>query len=365
MTLSEVVNRGYENAQASAPAVDRRDIESTLRRANRSLGRKLGRIEWIGSLEAYIRQTAGAMVDGWTLDTDYPVAPPERWWDVRSDLEPKGLAALVAVENRLWGVERGAHATARLTKSKRLPVHLNAIEQPSFASVMARRALGAEANALETPRPRERGFASDQIWKSRDAQWEHVKALAVLPFLTEIASCYASGLFAAASLRRGGEVRTLLIGRPRLRFRRRRLHAISKPAVVWPDGSERWYWSGISVPNKIAENRNDLTADAITKLGNHELQRVAIERIGWQRFLDTAQATPVAQDDYGKLWDTRIRLDGQRVHLVEVVNATAEADGSYRRYFLRVPPDVTTARAAVAWTFGFDNVSDYAVASQS
>src|SRR6266436_180030 len=36
--------------------------------------------------------------------------------------------------------------------------------------------------------------------------------------------------------------------------------------------------------------------------------------------------------------------------LVHVTNSTPEPDGSRRRYFLRVPPEVKTARAAVAWT---------------
>ena len=57
-----------------------------------------------------------------------------------------------------------------------------------------------------------------------------------------------------------------------------------------------------------------------------------------------------AQDDYGKLWSTQIGLDGERAQVVEVVNATPESDGSYRRYFLRVPQAVRTAREAVAWT---------------
>ena len=50
----------------------------------------------------------------------------------------------------------------------------------------------------------------------------------------------------------------------------------------------------------------------------------ALERIGWERFLETADAELRAQDDYGKLWATQIRLDGEHAHLVEVVNATAE-----------------------------------------
>lgn len=48
-----------------------------------------------------------------------------------------------------------------------------------------------------------------------------------------------------------------------------------------------------------------------------------------------------------------------------VVNSTPEADGTYCRYFLRVPPTIGTARAAVAWTFGIDRVADYAIAVQS
>jgi len=37
-----------------------------------------------------------------------------------------------------------------------------------------------------------------------------------------------------------------------------------------------------------------------------------------------------------------------------VTNATPEPDGTVRQYVLRVPPTMTTAREAVAWTFGMD-----------
>ena len=42
-----------------------------------------------------------------------------------------------------------------------------------------------------------------------------------------------------------------------------------------------------------------------------------------------------------------------------VSSATAEPDGSYRRYVLRVPPNTRNTREAIAWTFGFDNADDY------
>ena len=50
-----------------------RAIERRLRQANRSAGHgRSGRIEWVGSLEAYIRRSADLLLDGWTLDDDGP-----------------------------------------------------------------------------------------------------------------------------------------------------------------------------------------------------------------------------------------------------------------------------------------------------
>ncbi len=38
--------------------------------------------------------------------------------------------------------------------------------------------------------------------------------------------------------------------------------------------------------------------------------------------------------------------------MVKVVNSAPEPDGTFKDYFLRVPPTMQTARQAVAWTFG-------------
>ena len=53
------------------------------------------------------------------------------------------------------------------------------------------------------------------------------------------------------------------------------------------------------------------------------------------------------------------------MRVVEVVNATPEPDGSYRHYFLQVPPGVRTAREAVAWTFGFESAREFTVTVES
>jgi Domain of unknown function (DUF6745) len=360
MTLEERIAVGVKNAFARQAIVDHVRIVRTLRRANRSLGRSLGRVEWAGSLEAYIRRSAELLLEGWTVDDDGPLSPPKQVWVGSVGRSHGRLVQLAAVERELWEAERAAHTSARLSPSRRLPVYLNAIEPPSRISSAALAALSAAALAAKDPQPRGREFAADKYWRWNDANWAQARAAISLPFLSRITQCFVDGMFAAVSFKRGAATRTVLIGRPRLRVRRGRLHAPNSPAVVWPDGSERWYWDGILVPERIAAARDLLTAGLVARVDNQELRRVALERMGWERFLATANAQLRQQDDYGKLWATRVWIDGEQVQLVEVVNATAEQDGSRRRYLLRVPPTTRTAREAVAWTFGFERDADYA-----
>ena len=50
--------------------------------------------------------------------------------------------------------------------------------------------------------------------------------------------------------------------------------------------------------------------------------------------------------------------------MVQVTNSTPEPDGSFKDYWLRVPPDTERAKQAVAWTFG-KTEADYDVALQT
>ena len=44
--------------------------------------------------------------------------------------------------------------------------------------------------------------------------------------------------------------------------------------------------------------------------------------------------------------------DDEPLVMVKVKNSTAEPDGIFKNYYLRVPPRMTRAKEAVAWTFG-------------
>lgn len=75
-----------------------------------------------------------------------------------------------------------------------------------------------------------------------------------------------------------------------------------------------------------------------------------IERYGLARYLTDAGAVEVARDECGTLY--RKDVDGDEpILMVKVRNSTPEPDGSVKDYWLRVPPTITTARGAVAWTF--------------
>lgn len=62
----------------------------------------------------------------------------------------------------------------------------------------------------------------------------------------------------------------------------------------------------------------------------------------------------IHEDEYGQLYQREIPGD-EPITMVCVKNSTMEADRTFRRYFLRVPPNMTTEKEAVAWTFGMQS----------
>ncbi|WP_354642315.1 DUF6745 domain-containing protein [Kitasatospora camelliae] len=130
-----------------------------------------------------------------------------------------------------------------------------------------------------------------------------------------------------------------------------RLDRADGPALAFADGFALHAWRGMPVPPDFLAGLAGLDTDRIRTEENAELRRVMLEHYGYDRYLAESGAEPLHRDETGKLW--RIRLPGDEpVLMVEVVNSTAEPDGTFRTYWLRVPPDTRTARAGVAWTFG-------------
>jgi hypothetical protein len=135
---------------------------------------------------------------------------------------------------------------------------------------------------------------------------------------------------------------------------RDRLHATGGPALRFAGGFEIYAIHGVRVEPWVVNEPDRLTAATISAQRNSEVRRVLMERYGTARYLDESGAEIVARDAYGILYRVRSEHGGEPMLLLKVRNATPEPDGTWKDYFLRVPPGMRTAHEAVAWTFGLD-----------
>lgn len=129
-------------------------------------------------------------------------------------------------------------------------------------------------------------------------------------------------------------------------------------------------WHGVVVPDWIVRDPASITPELIDAERNTEVRRVMVERFGVERLMRESGGEVIHEDGTGRLWRRRVGpVSGPRswtqalswsgrapthevVVMVEVINSTPELDGTFRTYFLRVPPETRTARQGVAWTFG-------------
>lgn len=134
-----------------------------------------------------------------------------------------------------------------------------------------------------------------------------------------------------------------------------RLHCVDGPALRFRDGWSVYAWKGVEVPAWMIEHPERITASRIDDTFEPDLRNTMIDIMTPERFVATGVPSRISKDETGILW--RRQWTYRHVVIgtwcaVEVVNGTAEQDGSYRHHFLRVPANMRTAREAVAWTYG-------------
>jgi hypothetical protein len=130
-----------------------------------------------------------------------------------------------------------------------------------------------------------------------------------------------------------------------------RLHSTNGPALEFADGWSVWAWKGVEVPRWLIEQPERITLAAIDDEDNVQVRRCMIEIMTPARFVGLGGAIRIAEDETGILW-RKIWLTYDAWAAVEVINATPEPDGTHKHYFLQVPPEMRSAREAVAWTYG-------------
>ncbi|MBX9696075.1 MAG: hypothetical protein K2Z81_27050, partial [Cyanobacteria bacterium] len=137
------------------------------------------------------------------------------------------------------------------------------------------------------------------------------------------------------------------------RDHRGRLHNDTGQSIEYSDGWGCYSLRGMTVRNpQIITNRASITVEDIDGEFNAEIRSVMIQFYGEERYLRDSQADIVDDDArFGTLYRRQIsRFD--QIAMLRVTNSTSEEDGTFKTYFLEVPPDMRTAHEAVAWTFG-------------
>lgn len=161
-----------------------------------------------------------------------------------------------------------------------------------------------------------------------------------------------------------------------------RLHNPDGPALSYRDGWSIWAVHGVRVTRQIIMEPLTLTPAQITGESNAEVRRVMLERYGIDRYIQGCDAKVLHEDvdDLGAPRRLlRAELPGdEALVLVEVTNSSPEPDGSYRKYWLRVDPQLRplhpdgskgnpqkmTCQNAVASTFGLVG-EEYVLEAQS
>jgi hypothetical protein len=135
---------------------------------------------------------------------------------------------------------------------------------------------------------------------------------------------------------------------------RDRLHAEGQPALKFADGYRVYAYQGVTLPEKYGKLHPHQWQSAwILEERNAELRRVLIQGIGYGRLCQELNATIL--DSWREYTLLRINLDRvayvneqevieEPIHLLKMT-----CPSTNHIHVLRVPPDLTSARAAVSW----------------
>lgn len=132
---------------------------------------------------------------------------------------------------------------------------------------------------------------------------------------------------------------------------RGRLHNAAGAALAYPDGWKYYAWKGIEVPGAMLERPRDITIDHIEAEPDVMVRRCLIEIMTPQRFIGLGGAHRGERDEAGTMW-RKTWWTGDSWAAVEVVDGTPGPDGVHKHYFLQVPAELRSPRAAVAWSYG-------------
>lgn len=126
-----------------------------------------------------------------------------------------------------------------------------------------------------------------------------------------------------------------------------RPHCSDGPSHLWRDGWALWHWHGVVVPRAWIVDKASVTAREVLAVTNIEQRRAGMEIIGWDKAIAELGATVVDQDEDPQI-GILLRCDLPGAPGSQFLRVRC---GTGRDFVLPVPPGLTTALAANAWTY--------------
>jgi len=120
-------------------------------------------------------------------------------------------------------------------------------------------------------------------------------------------------------------------------------------------GSIHYYYENIRIPPKYHQAISDpeiLSVEEVLKHPNQEVKYVGMKIVGFDRVMKSKNCKIIHRDESTDqvLFEIKGVFD-EPIKYVRVWNSTAEPDGSFKPYYLCVPPETKTCKQGVAWTF--------------
>lgn len=113
-------------------------------------------------------------------------------------------------------------------------------------------------------------------------------------------------------------------------------------------GSMNYYYEGIIVPANYITNKANLTVEEVLAHPNAEVRYVGIRICGYDKLKEKAKIIHTHKNM--ELFSIN-KIFNDEVTILKVVNSTPEKNGTFKEYYLTVPPNIKTCEEAVAWTF--------------
>jgi len=143
-----------------------------------------------------------------------------------------------------------------------------------------------------------------------------------------------------------------------------KLHRSNGPAVTTSTGGAQYWWRGVYISAKLWQDSRSFVLKDILEIENIELRRAILEKVGFSRVEDEATVVDEGTGDFSGCKLLCVSDSGEegadkKIMFLKLKNSTPEEDGSYKFYYLRVPPKIKKVPEGIKWSFDVKNKEEF------